>query len=172
MLIEHKRYLPLDLIIKAMNQYASYQTAAHSQSRKEVRSYSAGGVDVTWLCDLGIKVLILIWLFKRLTFLVGFMEAWKKLNSFLITIDVASRYTAVACLRGKSSPIVRKGFEKIFEDLQTKPYNLVGDSGSEFLGNLEYFQNVGIYFRPTSTRGKAALVENQVDLAAFFLNVE
>jgi hypothetical protein len=75
------------------------------------------------------------------------MLPFNKFRYFLLLVDLFSRHLYVEPLRRKSGPVVRKAFQKIFEEFQSPISKLETDQGSEFISQAKWFKEQKIVFK-------------------------
>ena len=82
---------------------------------------------------------------------------FKNYSKALVLIDVFSRRIWAKALQTKSAKEVKEKFEEIWRETQKTPEVLATDGGSEFTGNLKYFEEKGIFLKKKIWRSQSFL---------------
>lgn len=75
-------------------------------------------------------------------------------------MDGYSKKIWAQLIKNKFARTIRKILENIFDSINGPITELASDSGSEFLGNRQFFKDRHIYYRCKYGKGNAYLVNN------------
>lgn len=92
------------------------------------------------------------------------MPSFNSFNYFLLLVDLFSRHIYVEPLKRKTTQVVRKGFEKIFDEFQSPIVQLQTDQGKEFISQAKWFKEKKIIFRKKFGIHKASEAEHCIYL--------
>ena len=92
------------------------------------------------------------------------MSSFNSFRYFLLLVDLFSRHIYVEPLRRKTMPVVRKAFERIFDEFKTPITKLETDKGSEFISQAEWFKERNIVYVKKVGIHKASAAEHCIFL--------
>lgn len=127
--------------------YTRYRTAAEKFPRLKTKTL---GINHIWSLD------------------IAYMDKLAKQNNgmkyLLIAVDILSRFTRVAPMRGKTAPHTKKAFETMLgETMAQKPVKCWVDEGGEFEGEFKRFCEAnGIHIYHTFTETKSSFAERYI----------
>jgi hypothetical protein len=90
---------------------------------------------------------------------IAYMFPFDNYQYFLLVVDCFSLKIFALPLKAKSSPVVGKAFENIFEAFNAPIHVLETDRGKEFIGCKKLFKNHNIYYKSKFGQNKANFAE-------------
>jgi IS30 family transposase len=86
---------------------------------------------------------------------------------FLLLVDGYSRKIWAELIKNKFARTIRKILEKIFDSINGPITELASDSGTEFIGNREFFKERHIYYRCKYGKGNKFLMNRLLSKFSF-----